>query len=300
MNSLDPDILASVHREEVRLQIARKGYGLRVAGFLVSTDKASQTYAEYTRASSESVGVHFRLQASAQDSVADDIRAANADASVHGIFVYYPVFGDARDAGIRDLVAPYKDVEGLSAYWMKRLYANERFDDPQRRHKSLLPCTALAVLKLLEETEAHSETGLPFSGQTITIFNRSDVVGRPLAHMLSNDGARVFSFDIDGGQVIGVNGAAGGGISRADALRESTVVITGVPSRQFERVRAAEIRPGAVCVNFSSVQNFDEDAKEAAGVYIPRVGPMTVAMCLRNALRLYENHHRTEVSTDAP
>lgn len=299
MNYLDPEIQAKVHRDEVRLQIARRGFRLQMAGFLVSTDKASLTYAEYTRASSESVGVHFRLQASTADGIAEDVRQANEDPSVHGIFVYYPIFGDGRDAAIKDLVAPYKDVEGLSAYWMKRLYANERFDDPERRHKSLLPCTSLAILKLLEKTEAHTETGLPFSGQTITIFNRSDVVGRPLAHMLANDGAQVYSFDIDGGQAIGWNGASRGPVSRADALKESSVVITGVPSRTFEKVRACELKPGAVCVNFSSVQNFEDDAKEAAGAYIPRVGPMTVAMCLRNALRLYENHHFQEDASNA-
>jgi methylenetetrahydrofolate dehydrogenase (NADP+)/methenyltetrahydrofolate cyclohydrolase len=231
--------------------------------------------------------------------VAADILAANADPSIHGIFVYYPIFGDKRDADIRDLVSPYKDVEGLSGYWMHRLYANQRYDDEGRTHKSLLPCTPLAVLKLLEETEAHTETGLPFSGQTVTIFNRSDVVGRPLAHMLSNDGAQVYSFDHDGGMAIGWNGGSRGPVSRADAMRESTVVITGVPSRDFEKVRAAELRPGAVCVNFSSVQNFEDDAKEAAGAYIPRVGPMTVAMCLRNALRLYENHHLPQGSPHA-
>jgi methylenetetrahydrofolate dehydrogenase (NADP+)/methenyltetrahydrofolate cyclohydrolase len=291
MNTLDPDILAGFHRDDVRNQIAQKGYVLNVVGFLVSEDKACQTYAEYTRSSCESVGVRFRLVTASKDAVTGLIREANADPGVHGIFIYYPIFGDARDAEIKDLVAPHKDVEGLSAYWMRKLYANERFDDPGRRHKALLPCTPLAVLKLLEETEAHSDMGMPFSGQTVTIFNRSGVVGKPLAYMLANDGAKVFSFDIDGGVTIDRDNGASGSITRAEALARSSVVITGVPSRQFEKVRAEEIRPDAICLNFSSVQNFEDSAKEKAALYIPRVGPLTVAMCLRNALRLFENHH---------
>jgi methylenetetrahydrofolate dehydrogenase (NADP+)/methenyltetrahydrofolate cyclohydrolase len=302
MNNLDPDILATTHRDEVRAQIARKGYRLNLVGFLVSEEKACVTYAEYTRASCAAVGVAFTLVRATQQDIADRISQANADPGVHGIFIYYPIFGDARDSGIKDLVAPHKDVEGLSGYWMRKLYANERFDDPQRRHKSLLPCTPLAVLKLLEQTDARAAMGLPFEGQTVCIFNRSDVVGRPLAHMLANDGARVYSFDLDGGVALAPGGAGMGAGSdgaqgapapatRDQALQASTVVITGVPSRQFEKVRAAELRPGTVCLNFSSVQNFEDDAKEKAAVYIPRVGPMTIAMCLRNALRLFENHH---------
>jgi len=291
MNFLNPDILASFHRDDVRAHIRQKGHILNVTGFLVSDDPACGTYAEYTRSSCESVGVRFKMVTATQADVARLIQAANADAGVHGIIVYYPVFGDSRDAGIKDQVAPHKDVEGLSAYWMRKLYANERFDDPLHLHKCLLPCTPLAVLKLLEETEAHSETGLPFGGQTVSIFNRSDVVGKPLAHMLANDGALVYSFDLSGGVAIEKDAKSANPISRAQALKESGVVITAVPTRNFEKIRADELRADAVCINVASIQNFEEDAKAKAGLYIPRVGPVTVAMCLRNALRLYEDHH---------
>jgi methylenetetrahydrofolate dehydrogenase (NADP+) / methenyltetrahydrofolate cyclohydrolase len=291
MNSLDPDILAAFHRDDVKARILQKGYALHVTGFLASEDMACRSYAEYTRSRCEAVGLRFTLVSTDPERVARLIRHANEDRRVHGIFVYYPIFGDARDSEIKDLVAPHKDVEGLCAHWMGKLYANERFDDAQRRHKCLLPCTPLAVLKLLEETEAHSEMGMPFGGQTVSVFNRSDVVGKPLAHMLANDGALVYSFDIDGGMAITRDGVSRDTVGRAQALSESTVVVTAVPSRSFEKIRSDELRPGAVCINVSSLQNFEDGAKEKAGLYIPRVGPVTVAMCLRNALRLYEDHH---------
>jgi methylenetetrahydrofolate dehydrogenase (NADP+)/methenyltetrahydrofolate cyclohydrolase len=299
MNYLDPETLATFHRDDVRSQITQKGRVINVVGFLSSDDKSSKTYAEYTRAHCESVGVHFNLITAKPEDVGGLIRGSNKDASIHGIFVYYPIFGDARDSEIRDLVTPYKDVEGLTSHWMRKLYSNERFDDPQRQTKALLPCTPLAVLKLLEETEAHSETGLPFSGQTVTIFNRSAVVGKPLAHMLCNDGAKVHSFDIDGGITLEKGRVLPDPIEREEALAESGVVITAIPSRDFEKIKAVELKDGAVCVNVASIQNFEDEAKEKAGIYVPRVGPLTVAMCLRNVLRLFENHHSPEAKAAA-
>jgi methylenetetrahydrofolate dehydrogenase (NADP+)/methenyltetrahydrofolate cyclohydrolase len=291
MKSLDPDIIASTYRDDLRAQIRKHSFEINLVGYLVSADKASRTYAEYTRSSCESIGVHFTLIQASPDEIGDLIRKANNDDKVHGIFVYYPIFGDTRDSEIKDLIDPTKDVEGLSSHWLKKLYANDRFDGPGQRHKALLPCTPLAIMKLLEETDLRSKSGLPFKNRTVTIFNRSEVVGRPLAYMLTNDGARVFSFDAFGGLDLVEPESKKIGIDREMALKMSDVVITGVPSRDFKKVTATEIRPGTICLNFSSLQNFEDDAKEKAGLYIPRVGPLTVAMCLRNAVRLFENYY---------
>jgi methylenetetrahydrofolate dehydrogenase (NADP+)/methenyltetrahydrofolate cyclohydrolase len=228
---------------------------------------------------------------------------------VHGILVYYPVFGTERDRYVRDSVDPMKDVEGLHSFWSRCLYENRRFYDPAGKKKAILPCTPLAIVKLLEaagvfEDEVDPKARLPLEGHRVAVFNRSEVVGRPLASMLANDGAEVISFDIDGAQLYSPSGAdvpsgqSGArhahavretSIDRAAALGSADVIITGVPSRAFQRVGAGEIKSGAVCVNFSTFANFEEDITEKAGVFIPRVGPMTVTMALRNTLRLYQN-----------
>jgi methylenetetrahydrofolate dehydrogenase (NADP+)/methenyltetrahydrofolate cyclohydrolase len=292
MNIVEPKRTAASFRELVKTEIAEDHLTINIIGFLVPGDPASEIYANYTMTGCEDVGIQFELVKTDRDSIRPLLAEANADPSVHGIFIYYPVFADDRDPTIRELVSPRKDVEGLTSYWMNKLYANERFEDAAGTHKAILPCTPLAIIKLLEVTEAYTPVGLPFSGQTITIFNRSEVVGRPLAYMLSHDGGRVYSFDINGGLIIDADGRAKTPISRERALEESDIVITGVPSRSFEKVRAKELKRGVICLNFSSVQNFAEDAKEMASCYIPRVGPLTVAMCLRNALRLYRNYHQ--------
>ena len=292
MNILEPNRTASSFREVVKTEITEYELSINIVGFLVPGDHASETYASYTKAGCDDVGINFSLVKAHQETIKQLLAETNEDASIHGIFVYYPVFGDERDAEIRNIVSYKKDVEGLTHYWMNKLYANERFDDAARTHKAILPCTPLAIIKLLEITDAYAPVGLPFRGQTISIFNRSEIVGRPLAYMLSHDGARVYSFDINGGIIIGAHGRIEDPIGRTQALRESDVVITGVPSRDFDKVKASELKNGVICLNFSYVPNFADDAKEMASCYIPRVGTLTVAMCLRNALRLYRNYHQ--------
>lgn len=294
MKVLDANSIAAGFRDLVKQEIAVEKLKINIVGILASSDPASMTYAEYTKIGCEKVGVNFELRTIGPDSAVAALAEANGNGEVHGIFVYYPIWGDERDAELRDMISPHKDVEGLSPHWIEKLYRNERFEDDGGKHKAILPCTPLAILKLLEATDSYIPYGLPFKGLNITVFNRSEVVGRPLAYMLSNDGARVFSFDVNGGFVVDVAAAdcCQTPISRQEALRVSDIVITGVPSKSFEKVRAEELKPGAVCLNFSSIQNFEPDAQAASGTYIPRVGPMTVAMCMRNALQLYRNYHQ--------
>ncbi len=80
-------------------------------------------------------------------------------------------------------------------------------------------------------------------------------------------------------------------VTRAEALASSSVVITGVPSRAFPLVDADELAAGTIGLNFSTLRNFTDAARDAVDVYVPRVGPMTVTMVLRNATRLYQNYH---------
>jgi methylenetetrahydrofolate dehydrogenase (NADP+)/methenyltetrahydrofolate cyclohydrolase len=168
--------------------------------------------------------------------------------------------------------------------------------DPARKKKAILPCTPLAILKLIEAAGVFAPKGRPLEGRTVCVFNRSEVVGRPLASMLAHDGARVYSFDIDGPQLYtpsdkpeGIHKISETAVDRKQALSEAEIVVTGVPSPSFELIRASEIREGSVCINVSTYKNFDPDIEGKAGAFAPRVGPMTVTMALRNALRLYQN-----------
>lgn len=223
--------------------------------------------------------------------------AANDDDSVDGIIVYYPIFpGNVQhDKYIQETVSLSKDVEGLCHKHLYNMYHNIRFlDPPANTKKSLLPCTPLAVVKILEYLSIYNPIlayGNRLFGKTICVINRSEVNGRPLAALLANDGATVYSVDLTGVQVFTrgqgikqprhqVHEKEGWGLEQVLPLCD--VVIGGVPSDNF-KVPTELIRDGAVCINFSSFRNFDGPAvKEKASIYIPSVGKVTIAVLLRN------------------
>ena len=141
------------------------------------------------------------------------------------------------------------------------------------------------------------------------MINRSEVVGRPLAALLANDGANVYSVDINGVQQF----HRGEGLRKRrhevtekpgwtleDCLPVSDVVISGVPGEKY-KVPLNLLRQGAVCINFSServsidyaeiqilklidYQNFSPEVKEKASIYVPAIGKVTIVVLLRNLL----------------
>jgi methylenetetrahydrofolate dehydrogenase (NADP+)/methenyltetrahydrofolate cyclohydrolase len=291
MNILEPDVLANQFREQIRHEITANHLAINVVGFLASNDKASEIYAYQTKIGCDNVGINFKLITTNTDAIWQVMDRMNHDSSVHGILVYYPIFGDDKDIKLRNMVAWNKDIEGLTPYWLNKLYANIRFNDAAQTKPAILPCTPLAIIKILKEICGINFTSLPFNHHTITIFNRSEVVGNPLAFMLSHDGATVYSFDVNGGIIITNDNTKQFAINRDLALKQSDIIITGVPSRHFHKIRAFELKPNAIAINFSHVQNFADDAKKYVRYYVPRIGALTVAMSLRNAVRLCRNYH---------
>ncbi|GAA1882049.1 bifunctional methylenetetrahydrofolate dehydrogenase/methenyltetrahydrofolate cyclohydrolase [Lapillicoccus jejuensis] len=292
---VDPAEVAARFRAEVRDEVAavtrRHGATPRIVGLLSQGAGPARTYAQWAARGAADVGIDFVLREVEPGAAGDAVREANADPGVHGIFCYYPLADTDEDPWLRELVDPRKDVEGMHSFWSRMLYENRRVLDGGRR--AILPCTPLAILKLLDDAGLRrSGERAPLEGVTACVINRSDVVGRPLAAMLANDGAEVVSLDLDGTVVfepaIGRHAHAvrDSDETRARALARADVVVTGVPSRDFPLVTADEIRDGAICVNFSQFRNFDESVLEKASAFIPRVGPMTVTMAMRNLVRL--------------
>jgi methylenetetrahydrofolate dehydrogenase (NADP+)/methenyltetrahydrofolate cyclohydrolase len=296
--TIDPASVAQRFREEIRAQLQQAREPLHLVGILAGDHSPSLTYALYAQRACSELGIGFELRRLPRLGAEGAIRSANADPDVHGIIVYYPIFGTEQDAYLRDLVDPAKDIEGLHSTWARHLYENRRFVDEAKTKKAILPCTPLAILKLVEGAGFFHAEGRPLEGRTVTIFNRSEVVGRPLACMMAHDGARVYSFDVDGPLLFeppagpeSAHRVVETVVTRAQALGESDIVITGVPSKEFPLVHGHELRTGALCINFSTFKNFSDDLEGKAACFIPRVGPMTVLMVIRNALRLQQNAH---------
>ncbi|KAG8159449.1 hypothetical protein KVR01_011110 [Diaporthe batatas] len=300
------DTIARKLLQEAQETLASIGNGKpRLVAFLANDDEAAVKYAEYSQKTCEENGFTFDLRRIDKEALEHEVRTANEDDKVNGILVYYPIWPDnvAKDNYIKETVALEKDVEGLCFKHLSNMYHNVRYlDPPTNLKKSILPCTPLAVLKILEHLHIYNPIlaeGNRLYGKTITVINRSEVNGRPLAALLANDGAQVYSVDITGVQLF----TRGQGIKShrhqvedkdgwdlKNVLPISDVVIGGVPVESY-KLPIDLIRDGAVCINFSSFRNFDGPAvKEKASIYVPSVGKVTIACLLRNLVRLIANH----------
>ncbi|KAI4748741.1 methylenetetrahydrofolate dehydrogenase [Aureobasidium sp. EXF-12298] len=288
--------IAKKLQAEVAEGLAKLSRKPHLVGFLANKDPAARMYADWTGKTCIDNGFAFTLREVEREELEEAIREANTDDSVDGILVYYPVFNTSRDRTIQYVVDMHKDVEGLSPKLINNMYQNIRFlDPPHNTQKSILPCTPLAMIKILEYLNIYNtilDYGKRLWGRKITVINRSEVVGRPLAALLANDGAEVYSVDVTGVQRF----SRGQGLRNQqhvveekpdmtmdDCLAISDVVISGVPGDKF-KVPVEKIRDGAVCINFSSEKNFTPQVKEHASIYVPAVGKVTIMILLRNLL----------------
>ncbi|ETI26495.1 hypothetical protein G647_03272 [Cladophialophora carrionii CBS 160.54] len=275
-------------------------------GILANADPAAQTYARWTEKTCHDLGFAYTLLQVEKDSVEETILAANANPLYDGIIVYYPIYGGRQDQYLQNVVSVDKDVEGLSHLYIFNMYQNVRFlenaENPSAApaRKSILPCTPLAVIKILEYLHIYNPI-LPYGnrlfGRTVCVVNRSEVVGRPLAALLANDGACVYSVDVSGVQQF----------TRGEGIRKRKhevvdkegwtiehcaplcdVVITGVPGEAY-KFPCHLLKEGAVCINFSSEKNFPPEVKERASIYVPAIGKVTIVVLLRNLLRVVQN-----------
>ncbi|CAL8073403.1 unnamed protein product [Orchesella dallaii] len=299
---IDAGLIASTFREEIRSSLQKEDVAPRLVAFLANADPASRTYANRTAESCAQVGIQFELREVTRDHLEDKIIEANQDDNVHGIFVYYPVYGGGQDQYLQNVVSSKKDVEGLCHKYLYNMYHNVRFLDEAKEMKCILPCTPLAVCKVLEHIGVYNRM-LPYGnrlhGRVITVINRSEVVGRPLAALLANDGAKVYSVDIHSVQefhrgtglkhlkheVIDTN------MQLEDVLAISDVVVTGVPSPNF-KIKTELLKDGVVAINFSSCNNFLPDVETRASFYAKAIGKITIAMLQRNIARLYKYYNK--------
>jgi len=327
---LKGETISKPFRDEVVASLASLPRKPRLVGIL-ATEGPSRVYAEFTRRTCEDVGVEFVLReigAAAGDKegregdvgVEEAIIDANEDEEIDGIMVYYPIYGAQRDHYLQQVVSPRKDVEGLNTKFHYNLYHNIRYIDPQTLSasptpvdpknpdqappgtvKSILPCTPLAIVKILESIGVYNKLlkyGDRAYGRTVTVINRSEVVGRPLAALLANDGALVFSVDIGSIEEYTKRPPSGtvrkyhphhisqsSSLTLEECLARSDVVISAVPSAEY-KVKTSQLKDGCVCINVSSEKNFEKDVREKAGLYLPSVGKITILMLLRNLVRM--------------
>jgi methylenetetrahydrofolate dehydrogenase (NADP+) / methenyltetrahydrofolate cyclohydrolase len=250
----------------------RDGRAPGLATILVGDDPGSAIYVTNKRKASAEVGIadfHHHLPAdSRQDEVAALIEGCNRNPEISGILLQLPVPEGLDGAALTGRILPEKDVDGLTPISAGRL---------MQRTPGLRPCTPLGVIELLDSY------GVPLEGAEAVVVGRSDLVGKPVSFLLLHRNATVTMCHSRTRDLPAV-------CSRADVLI-AAVGSPGLIGADYVKQGAAVIDVGINRTDGGVRGDVDFDAAvERAGLITPvpgGVGPMTIAMLLRNTVTAY-------------
>ncbi len=278
---LDGRVLAQHLRDQLQREVAalkeRTGAVPRLMNLLMSNDAAGSFYARSQQKAAEQIGIDYELvslsPSTPEDEIVRHLDAFNADPAVSGIMIHKPLPTHINDQRLANHVAVDKDIEGLNASNIGNVLLGK---------SQVIPCTAAAVMEHLKA--AHVE----LRGREVVIVGASEIVGKPLALLLLRAYATVTVCHIATSEA----GRLADHVARADVL----IVAVGKPSL----ITGDMIRPGAVVIDVGITRVGDKiigDVDFASAVSraskitpVPGgVGPVTVMMLMRNAVRAYCN-----------
>ncbi len=265
---MDGKALARRVRDEVADEVRELGH-VGLVTVLVGEDPASQIYIRLKYEAAAEAGFDVRDERLAADLTEDELLARvaelNADDRVDALLVQFPLPEHIDEARIVRAITPEKDVDGVHPFNAGQLYLGR---------PTLVPGTPLGIMALLAEYDVALE------GARAVVVGRSDIVGKPMFHLLMQANATVtlchsrtvnlarHTLDAD---VLVVAAGVAGLVSPEQVKPGSTVIDVGM--NRSEEGLVGDVATGAA---------------EVAGLITPvpgGVGPMTVATLLRNAVR---------------
>lgn len=272
---IDGKAISAKVRAEVAKDAARfeQKYGRKpgLHVILVGDDAASAVYVankEKAAAATNIVGAVHRLPADVSEAIVlNKLAELNDDDTIDGILVQFPVPAHISQAKILETIAPTKDVDGLHAQSVGRLWSGL---------PSLVSCTPSGCIRLLEEAQVE------LAGKHAIVIGRSNLVGKPIAALLLNKNCTV---------TIAHSRTA----DLPARVKEADIVIAAVGRTQL--VKGDWIKPGAAVIDVGINRGDDgklkgdvdfESCVKVAGVITPvpgGVGPMTIAMLLQNTVQ---------------
>jgi methylenetetrahydrofolate dehydrogenase (NADP+) / methenyltetrahydrofolate cyclohydrolase len=264
---IDGKALAAKVREEVALEVEELGpVGLTTV--LVGDDPASHVYINLKQKAAQAVGIHahdIRLPAdTAQDELLAALAELNADDAVDGVLVQLPLPSHIDEPTVIEAIHPAKDIDGIHPVNAGRLYLGR---------PGLVPGTPLGVMRMLADYRIELE------GARAVVVGRSSIVGKPMAHLLLQANATVTICH-----------------SRTVDLQRHTldadVLVAAVG--QLHMIGADMVKAGATVIDVGMNRtddglfgDVDPGAADHAAYMTPvpgGVGPMTIAMVLKNTL----------------
>ncbi len=278
---IDGAALAASIRQDVTAGVramAGQGRGVHLTAILIGSTPAGELYAERQRQACQAVGIQYELRTlaahSTQAEVATLILSLNHDPSVTGIMLHLPLPRQLDATHLQYQIDPIKDVEGVNPANIGYVVYG---------HTLIAPCTAMAVIELIKST------GVIINGAEAVVVGASEIAGKPIALLLTEQMATVTLCHIATKDLAAHT-------RRADIL----VVAVGKPGL----ITADHVKQGAVVIDVGinritladgtkkTVGDVDADAvypKVSRLSPVPNgVGPMTVAMLLKNTIRSAE------------
>ena len=269
---IDGRALGTVVRTSISERIAAGNRPVRLDAILVGDDRSAELYAANQQKTCHAVGIDYRLHriqsGAGYDEIAGRVLLLNTDEDVTAIMLHLPLPEEVDTERIQSLIDPSKDVEGVNPANIGNVVYGRR---------SLVPCTALAAVEMIEST------GVTLRGANCVVIGASNIVGKPVAVLLMRAEATVVSTNKYTPNL-------------AEFTKAADVVVTaaGVPGL----VTSDMVKPGAVVIDVGINRILDAEGKaktvgdvsfdevsSVAGWITPvpgGVGPMTVAMLLRN------------------
>jgi len=278
---IDGVALASRVKSEVASRVAvltRQGKKVRLVALLVGSSPAGELYATRQAEACAAVGIEYELLTMAGDAsqrqVKSEIRRLNDDSSVTGIMMHLPLPAHMDPARLQYEIDVVKDVEGVNPANIGYVVYG---------HTLIAPCTALSCVQLI-----HS-TGVKIEGAEAVVVGASEIAGKPIALLLSEEMATVTLCHIATrdlrshtrrAEILVVAVGKAGLISGGDVCEGAVVIDVGI-----NRVTQPDGSKKTVGdVDFEPVRQ-----KAAFLTPVPGgVGPMTVAMLLQNVVRSAE------------
>jgi methylenetetrahydrofolate dehydrogenase (NADP+)/methenyltetrahydrofolate cyclohydrolase len=271
---LDGKACSLAVKDSVKQEIADNGYKVGLAVVIVGDDSASRVYVNNKKKACEYCGIksyEYALPSDVtQPELLELIDALNDDPNVHGILVQQPFPKQLDVTAVNERIHPNKDVDAFRFETIGRVTSGKY---------SFLPCTPAGIIELLKQN------GVAISGAECVVVGRSDIVGKPMALMLLKENGTVtiaHSRTRDLGAVtrradILVSAVGIADFIKADMVKDGAVVVDVGMNRNAE---------GKLCgdVDFAAVAD-----KCAYITPVPGgVGPMTIAMLMRNTLTGYK------------
>ncbi len=271
---IDGKALSATVRDKLVARIKAAGRPVRLDAVLVGNDRSATIYAENQAKTCAAIGIDYRLHrlgdGAGYDDIAGRVLLLNNEDDVRAVMMHLPLPIGIDVERVQSLIAPEKDVEGVNPANIGNVVYGRR---------SLVPCTALAAVEMIEST------GVELRGSRCVVVGASNIVGKPIAVLLMRAEATVISTNKFTRAI-------------ADLTRSADVLVAaaGVP----HLIRGDMVKPGAIVIDIGIHRVSSPDGKSTtigdvafdevrsvAGFISPvpgGVGPMTVAMLLRNTV----------------